>query len=80
MLAGLEVVELATVNHFDLGSREHRAFVALERVVPSRLRDGVTATFQEGRATRSKSSATQPSRSRPARRAHPSGLTRSPAR
>lgn len=44
--AGLAAVEWATANYFDHGSRKHRAFVALEPVVPARLRDGITVLYR----------------------------------
>jgi SAM-dependent methyltransferase len=47
--AGLNVVRLLTANYFDHGSRKNRAYRAVERVLPSTLREGITVVARPSR-------------------------------
>jgi SAM-dependent methyltransferase len=40
--AGFDVVRVVTANYFDHGSRKNRAYRAVDRVLPSSLREGIT--------------------------------------
>jgi SAM-dependent methyltransferase len=47
--AGLQVERLVTANYFDHGSRKNRVYRALGPVLPSTLREGITAVARPGR-------------------------------
>jgi SAM-dependent methyltransferase len=47
--AGLQIERLVTANYFDHGSRKNRVYRALEPVLPSTLREGITVVARSSR-------------------------------
>jgi trans-aconitate methyltransferase len=47
--AGIEITRLLTANYFDHGSRKNRAYRAVEALLPSTLREGITVVARSRR-------------------------------